>query len=38
VAKLRAFGNAIDRRPSEQFIGAYLDVCADATKAREAAE
>lgn len=25
VAKLRAFGNAIDPRPASQFIGAYLD-------------
>jgi len=26
VAKLRAFGNAIDPRPASQFIGAYLDL------------
>lgn len=26
VAKLRAFGNAIDPRPASQFIAAYLDI------------
>ncbi|UYQ71002.1 DNA cytosine methyltransferase [Pelagibacterium flavum] len=28
VAKLRAFGNAIDPRPAAQVIGAYLDIAA----------
>lgn len=32
VAKLRAFGNAIDQRPAAQFIGAYMDMSTQRTE------